>query len=109
MTEEKPLSRQELILRIVELVEASAKFPEERYYTQYDSPLGRTRHSLLARRGALQGYKVGRTIYILREDVHKFIEEHKIEPTNPEIPKPKRATERTQAPVPNPLDAVKGL
>lgn len=105
MTEEKPLSRQELILRIVELVEASAKFPEERYYTQDDSPLGRSRHLRLARRGAIPAFKVGRTVYMKCDDVHAYIEAHPVEPSCPGPDGPTKA----KAPPRNPLQLVKGL
>lgn len=50
------------------------------YYSQHDSPLGRTRHLELARRGTLPAIKVGRRVFVLRESVHAYIEQHRAAP-----------------------------
>ena len=47
------------------------------YYSQHDSPLGRTRHLELARRGTLPATKVGRRVLVPRERVHAYIEQHR--------------------------------
>ena len=44
------------------------------YFSQYDSPLGRKRHLVLARTGELRGYRVGRLVLVRREAVRDFIE-----------------------------------
>lgn len=50
------------------------------YYSQHDSPLGRTRHLELARRGSLPAIKVGRRVLVPRERVHAYIEQHRAAP-----------------------------
>lgn len=46
------------------------------YYTQKNSPLGRRKHMNLVRRGVLPGHKVGKTVFILRANVHAYIQCH---------------------------------
>jgi len=50
------------------------------YYSQHDSPLGRTRHLELARRGTLPATKVGRRVLVPRDRVHAYIEKHRAAP-----------------------------
>jgi excisionase family DNA binding protein len=57
------------------------------YYSQHDSPLGRTRHLELVRRGTLPGNKVGRRVLVRRDRVDAYIEAHAA------IPKPERLEE----------------
>ncbi len=46
------------------------------YYSQHDSPLGRTRHLGLARAGTLPGHKVGRRVLVQRDRVDEYIQAH---------------------------------
>jgi excisionase family DNA binding protein len=50
------------------------------FYSQYDSPLGRTRHLELVRRGTLPGNKVGRRVLVRRDRVDAYIEAHAASP-----------------------------
>lgn len=43
------------------------------FYHQGDSPLGKRHHLDLVRRGVLAGHKTGRRVFILRDDVHAYI------------------------------------
>jgi len=53
---------------------------EAGYYSQHDSPLGRTRHLELARRGTLPATKLGRRVLVPRDRVHAYIEQHRAAP-----------------------------
>jgi len=44
------------------------------YYHQGDSPLGKRRHLELVRRGVLTGHKVGRCVFVLRDEVRAYID-----------------------------------
>ena len=50
------------------------------YYSQHDSPLGRTRHLELARRGTLPATKIGRRVLVPRDRVDAYIEQHRAVP-----------------------------
>lgn len=103
----KRIPREEIVARILELVEAAdvQGRTEDRYYTQDDSPLGRSRHLRLARRGAIPAFKVGRTVYMKCDDVHAYIEAHPVEPSCPGPDGPTKA----KVPPRNPLQLVKGI
>lgn len=103
----KRIPREEIVARILELVEAAnvQGRTEDRYYTQDDSPLGRQRHLRLARRGAIPAFKVGRTVYMKCGDVHAYIEAHPVEPSCPGPVGPAKAKVTPK----NPLQLVKGL
>lgn len=76
--------REELIRGLVELLESPASSSEPSpYYTQHDSPLGRTRHLELIRSGAIPGYRTGRLVFAKRVDVHAYIESHPVRPVSP--------------------------
>lgn len=68
----KRLRRDELVARIVELIQSEPE-AEPRYYTQDDSPLGRRRHLELIRSGAIKGWEDGRKKFARREDVEAFV------------------------------------
>lgn len=101
------LSREDILRGLIALL--SEPQPEEsRYYTQYNSPLGHKRHLLLARRGVLEAYKLGKTVYIRRELVHEYIEQHKIKAKS-KPDEPAKAGRGQRGAVPDPLGAVKGI
>lgn len=97
-------SREEAVARIIELLDTGREH-EERYYTQDDSPLGRTRHLRLSRRGEIRSFKIGRTVYMLRDEVHEYIEAHQVlAAPKTEAPAPKTAPKHV-----NPLQLIKGI
>ena len=58
------------------------------WVSQKESPLGRAKHLALVRGGALQGYKVGRQVFVKRDEIHAYIQKHrlarKMAPSTPE-------------------------
>lgn len=57
---------------------AELKGVEAEYYSQDNSPLGRQLHIAAVRRGALQGYKIGRRILVRADAMDEFVAAHPI-------------------------------
>ena len=66
-----------------ELRRETGEAPDAVYYDQTDSPLPREAHCRLVRTGKLEGFKVAGRILVRRDDMHAFIEAHKVEPRLP--------------------------
>lgn len=62
-----------LIARLVAR-EVSALRAEPRFYTQYDAPLKKRVYLAAARRRAFPSYRIGKTVFALRAEVHAYIE-----------------------------------
>jgi excisionase family DNA binding protein len=75
-----------LIPYVLDRLQISDSQSDPAFYSQANSPLGRRRHLELARRGTLQGRKVGRLVLVPREEVHAFIELHPARPSSSQIP-----------------------
>jgi hypothetical protein len=74
----KRLTKEELLRGLVDaLSEPDGPAPEPSpYYWQGDSPLGRERHLRLVRCGELEGFEIGRRVFVRRDEVHTYIEKH---------------------------------
>lgn len=66
-----------------ELRRQASSAPEAMYYDQTNSPLPRETHCRLVRQGKLTGFKVAGRIFVLRSEMHDFIEKHRVEPHLP--------------------------
>lgn len=55
---------------------STSTLTQPEYYSQKDSPLGRRKHMGLVRQGVLRGRKVGKSVFVLRNDVHAYIQAH---------------------------------
>jgi hypothetical protein len=58
------------------LVNRSVAGEEPGWVDQAQSPLGRRGHCALVRKGVLKGHKVGKRIFIRREELGRYIESH---------------------------------
>lgn len=67
------MDKKELIAALVDLV-SEKESEASRYYTQDNSPLPKRTLLRLVREGKVRGYKEGRTVLVLRDDLHTYLE-----------------------------------
>lgn len=95
-----------LLQLAVELMQPAPAPEPSPYYSQHDSPLGSALHRSLANTGRLPAYRVKRLVLIKRDEVHAYIESHRIQPRPPkDADRPEEPTTKR----PDPLKAVENL
>jgi hypothetical protein len=71
---------------------------DARYYDQHNSPLPAATHCKLVRSGKVAGYKRAGRILVEREEMHRYIEAARVDPTvsqdEPGDPSPSATVER---------------
>lgn len=81
------MDKKELIAALVDLVSEKEE-DTARYYTQDNSPLPKRTLLRLVREGKVRGYKEGRTVLVLRDDLHAYLEtERRVQPRQQDEPK----------------------